>query len=138
MNKSSKNIFSIVLAFLVFISSNGIVLSAHRCLSNQKTEISFFHKKCCGKENKSCHSSPSGNSLSKKCCELKITYHKVDVKTPLVKNVPVFNPYLFSNAFPLSSSDFSDHYTSGLEFNKEPPVTLRGISFLYSVHTLRI
>ncbi len=139
MKRTFKNITSVFLALIVFISTNGIVVAAHNCFSNHKTEVSLFHKKCCSKEKEQCHSKPvNENTFSKKCCEIKISYHKVETNTPLVKNISVKNLNLFSSEILFSS--VTPFFSQALAFcsAKAPPLISSGISLLLSIGTLQI
>lgn len=140
MNKRIKNSVAVFLSVIILVSSTGVVLAAHNCFSKAETEVSLFrHKGCCSNEKKDCHSKPQKeNSFTKKCCQLKITYHKIDVSSPLVKFssvsdlklLPVkqisFSPIIFS-------TDISSCF-----LNKAPPFIRAGVSLLHSIHTLQI
>ena len=140
MKSRSKNILSVFLSLAVLISTNGIVVAAHNCFSQHKTEVSLFSKKCCSKEKEQCHAKPvtKENTFTKKCCELKITYHKVDVKIPLVKNVSIQHLNLFSNhTLYFSFPSFPDNIPSS-SINKAPPYIFSGVTLLHSIGLLKI
>jgi hypothetical protein len=139
MKSRTKNILSIFLSLVVLVSSNGIVVAAHNCFSQHKTEVSLFSKKCCSKEKEQCHSKPAmEDTFAKKCCELKITYHKVDVKAPLVKNASIQHLNLFSNPISFSSPSFFSDNISISSFNKAPPCIRSGVALLHSIGLLQI
>jgi hypothetical protein len=139
MKSRSKNILSVFLSLVVLVTSNGIVVAAHNCFSQHKTEVSLFSKKCCQKEKEQCHSKPAmENTFAKKCCELKITYHKADVKTLLIKNASIQHLNLFSNPILFSSFSFFSDNISIFAFNKAPPYIHSGVALLHSISLLQI
>src|SRR3569832_1684288 len=87
MGKVSKNIFYVLMAVIVLITSNGIILASHTCLKNSNTKVSLFqNKSCCGKTKKTCESTET-KAVKSNCCNSSVSYHKVNVNT-----VPVQKP----------------------------------------------
>ncbi len=139
MKSRFKNIVSIFLSLVVLVSSNGIVVAAHNCFSEHKTEVSLSTIKCCSKEKETCHSKPAAeNAFTKKCCDLKITYHKVNVNTPLAKTISIQQLNLFSTELLFSSVLIFFQNISASVFNKAPPRIHSGVSLLLSIGTLQI
>ena len=139
MKSRSKNIISVFLALIVFVSSNGIVVAAHNCFSGHKTEVSLFEKECCTKGKEKCHSKPAEeNTFTKKCCELKITYHKIDVKTPLAKTSSIGHFNFFPTQLLFSSASLFPGDIFSFVFNKAPPLIHPGNALLISISTLQI
>jgi hypothetical protein len=140
MKSSFKKSVAILVSVIVLISSNGLELAAHNCFSQHGTEVSLFkHTGCCSKEEKNCHSNPvKDKSFEKKCCELKITYHKVDVSSPSVRTPEVPYSNLFFSDLLFSSSFNSLNYFSSQPFNKPPPLICSGFSLLLSIQKLTI
>ncbi|MBP6401104.1 MAG: hypothetical protein KA492_01155 [Bacteroidia bacterium] len=137
MKKSIRTFFSFILAFSILISSSGVVLAVHTCFSSSKTQISLFHPKgCCSKPSKSCHKLPASGFKSK-CCELKISYHRIEVNADAVHHA--FPVTIAEIDLPLFSSAVSPVVSiPSNTFNKAPPEILTGTSFLYSIHRLLI
>jgi hypothetical protein len=81
MSKFLRNIFSVLMAVIVLITSNGIVLASHTCLKKADTKVSLFqNKSCCSKSNKSCESADT-KSVKSNCCISSVSYHKVSVNS---------------------------------------------------------
>src|SRR5689334_17612565 len=120
MRKGCQKFLAFFLALIVLISSNGIVVAAHNCFSSHKSKVFLSAPStCCHKEKQSCHSKPvDQTSFVKKCCEVKITYHKIDVKTPITKNPQVQQPGIHSPV-PFSFADFSFGTFSSFKVNKD-------------------
>ena len=140
MKNLLRNSLAVLLSAIILVSSTGVVLAAHSCFSKHGTEVSLFvHKGCCSTEKSTCHSIHSEESAFKReCCQLKISYHKVDVSSPVVKNFSLPDLTLFSTPlFNFSSEKFDDR-SSSCTFNKAPPLLTGGLSFLYSTHLLKI
>ena len=87
MKSRLKKIVAVILGVVILISSNGLVLASHSCFSKSETDVSLFsHKGCCSNKKKNCHSLPSQeNTYTKKCCELRISFHQVDISSFLEK-----------------------------------------------------
>lgn len=83
MKSFFRNSLAVILSAIMLVSSTGVVLGAHSCFSKHGTEVSLFvHKGCCSAEKSTCHSKHSEESaFTMECCQLKITYHKVDVSS---------------------------------------------------------
>jgi hypothetical protein len=140
MNKRFRNIFSVILSVIVLVSSNGIVLASHSCISKHETEVSVFRiSGCCSKDKTNCHSRLSGEIvMTKKCCQLNLTFHRVDVSSPVYKIQPVRSFKMYAKelvGFPVSVF-FSEE--APFSFIKITPVIQSGSSFLHSIRLLRI
>lgn len=87
MKSRLNKIVAIILGVVILISSNGLVLASHSCFSKSETDVSLFsHKGCCSNKMKNCHSLPAQeNAFTKKCCELRISFHQVDVSSFMEK-----------------------------------------------------
>ena len=122
MKSRLKNIVAFFLGVIILLSSNGIVLATHSCFSRPGTQVSLFsHKGCCSKGKKDCHRIPAGeNTFTKKCCQLKISFHKVDVSSFLSK-ANLIHVDAIAQHFSISDFPFSKNYTELLFINKSPP-----------------
>jgi hypothetical protein len=139
MKSRYRNILSVFLSLVVFVSSNGVVVAAHNCFSNHKAEVSLFEGKCCSREKEKCHSKPViEHTFTKKCCELKVSYHKVDVKTPVFKSISIQSQNLFSHELLFSAVSSFSGCSFSTDFNKAPPFISSGVSLLHSICTLQI
>lgn len=132
-----KHILAFFLAFTILISSSGVVVAMHTCLSSSKKQISLFeHKGCCSKSNKGCHKT-SSTGLKAKCCELSISYHKIDVNASVLKYEISLSADLISEPFN-TTTFFSDNTLFSVISNKAPPQLRGGTDFLYGIHRLLI
>lgn len=125
-----KRILAIVLATVVFVSSGGVVLAVHICSKNSSKEVSFFSNETCCSKKTSCSNSDFQKILKKNCCNLKITYHKVDISSinsevaPLPIHVIDVSHFNFENAF------VQQVILKSVLTNKAPPFFTGGKSFL--------
>jgi len=137
MKSRAKHILAFFLAFTILISSSGVVLAMHTCLSSSKKQVSLFeHRGCCSKSNKGCHKSPS-TGLKAKCCELSISYHKIDLNASVLKYDFSLTADLISEPFS-KAAIFSDNAVFSVVSNKAPPQLRGGTDFLYGIHRLLI
>ena len=90
---NSKSI-AFILALIILVSSNGVVLAVHTCLSKAATEVSLFGNKGCCSENKSCRDKGERSVVSAKCCNISFSFHKTDVSS--VPQKSSFTPGNFS------------------------------------------
>jgi len=139
MKKHFKKRIALLLSVIVLVSSNGIVVSAHSCFSSHSTEVSFFNQdNCCSKEKKKCHSKPvDENTIRKSCCNIVVTFHRLDISSQVVKTTALnftdsFSSVLFSGSLP-ALRNFCSLFES-----KAPPLIRAGVSLLHSIHTLKI
>ena len=136
--KSIKNSLAIFLGVVILISSNGIVLASHSCSVKPGTDVSLFeHKGCCSNGKMNCHADyPGINSLTKKCCQLTITFHKVDVSSSVIKTD--FDHVIFlAQDFSTHTLSFSKNYSETHFINKAPPKPA-GRKLLTSISLLQI
>ena len=76
----TKRTIAFILSLVVFISSGGVVLAVHCCSKNPDKQVSFFkNNSCCNKKSSVCNSKNIKDGLKSKCCDSKISYHKVDI-----------------------------------------------------------
>ena len=137
MKSRTKHILAFFLAFTILISSSGVVVAMHTCLSSSKKQVSLFeHRGCCSKSNKGCHKSPS-TGLKVKCCELSISYHKIDLNASVLKYDFSLTADLISEPFS-KAEIFSDNAVFSVVSNKAPPQLRGGTDFLYGIHRLLI
>lgn len=137
MKSRAKHILAFFLAFSILISSSGVVVAMHTCLSSSQKQISLFeHKGCCSKSGKGCHKT-STSGLKAKCCELSISYHKIDVNASVLKYEISLTADQISEPFK-STTFFSDNALFSVVSNKAPPQLRGGTDFLYGIHRLLI
>ena len=137
MKKHFRNSIAFFLAFIILVSTTGVVVAAHSCLSKHETQVSLFsHKGCCSGDKLKCHSATKKETgFSNECCKLIISYHKVDVSTTLVKSFPLPDFRLFTS----SPLQFSVKPIVAIKTPENfPPLLITGVSFLHSIHLLRI
>jgi len=126
----TKRLIAFLLAFVVFISSGGVVMAVHYCSMKSSKEISIFNQKsCCTDKAKTCENNRATELRNKKCCDLTVTYHKIDISTifSVIEHVdlqvPAFDYFSF-NLNPAKTS-FFDNILS----NKAPPYFSGGKHF---------
>lgn len=132
-------IIAFILALVVFISSGGVVLAVHYCSKKTNKEVSLYNDhSCCSQKSKSCDSKNKDHLFKNKCCDLKVTYHKIDISSifseiqPLILTCNLFSDFNFqSYLFP------SAFYFCQLT-NKAPPFYTGGKSFLHISQLLLI
>ena len=122
MKPSIQKLISVFLGLIILVSSTGVVLASHSCFSKPGTDVSLFsHKGCCSKGKMNCHADPQKEtSFSKKCCQLKITFHKVDVSSILLKSNLVQADCL-PLAFSTIDFSFTNNFSETRLLNKAPP-----------------
>jgi|GEM_PF-5224775 len=139
MTRLLKNILSFILVGAILFASTGVVIASHVCSETKKADVSMFERKgCCSKPMKGCSSFPSASDhLKNNCCQLSITYHKLNISSlqkTTVASIGFFLPFK-ELVFQTTAS------TSGLscvpEFRK-PPVQKTGKDFLIQINLLLI
>jgi len=138
MKKQFKNIITLLLASAVLFASTGVVIASHICTSSKKSDVAFFENKgCCSKDSKPCTSFPTApNSLKGNCCQLNISYHKIDVSSVQKTFSPVtiyYFPVKDIIALPLPGQTFFP-----APANQNPDYRTGGKPFLFSIHSLLI
>lgn len=137
MMNSIRRFLAFFLTLTILVSSTGVVLAVHTCFISSKKQISLFqNKSCCSSHSKNCHSKPA-SSLKAKCCELSISYHKLDV----VSNTIKYQHLDSDTGLPLvlfSALTKPQHSFTKIYLNKAPPESRGGIEFLYSIGSLLI
>ena len=125
-----KRFLAVVLAVVVFISSGGVVLAVHICSKNSNKEVSLFSNKTCCSKVSHCANGELPQKIKKNCCDLKITYHKVDISSihSELTNFPLQSlaiaPIIFENEF------VQKVFLKSVLTNKAPPFFTGGKSFL--------
>ncbi len=97
--KQIKRTLALLLALTVLVSSGGVFVMIHTCLSAKKTEVSLSGEhKCCSSEK----SDSNQCNINMKCCKVDFQYHKLNIvslnseKTILVDIIlPVFHLDIF-------------------------------------------
>ena len=138
MKARLKKFISLLLGVIITISSGGVVVASHSCLKKPGTEVSLFqHKGCCSKGKKNCHSASSpGQAFTKKCCQLTVSFHKVDVSSlPVKKNF--IHADVFIRNFAVQNTIALQNYSAKLFQNKAPP-KLAGRTLLTSISIFQI
>ena len=127
------------LSLAVLLSSVGLTVSEHICLTSGKVLLSYQEKvDPCSKHAKTeCKKPGKETTLKKKCCQFKLDQHKLElasqVKLTQFSFAWVVQPITFSVVFPsvLQAEQEVLQYT-----NSSPP--LYGKNLLYSLHVLRV
>src|SRR5690349_8314534 len=133
MKKGFKIVLSCLLAASVLFASTGVVIASHVCLKKNKSDISFFESKsCCSKHDKSCSKVPV---LKSKCCQLSISYHKLEVKSAVKSSSSLENISISVTDAEIAYPEFSS-FEKPLSSSDHPPANLRLLpgskSFLHS------
>jgi hypothetical protein len=140
MKQVLKRSFACLLAFVVLVSSSGVVVAAHTCLSESKTDVSLFQAKgCCASHEKACTEPVrNGTHLVGKCCQLTISLHKINVTVSSVKTQSS-SPDATVISIPAGQAPslFSANVLSSF-FNKAPPDRISGVAFLHLTGSLLI
>jgi hypothetical protein len=124
MGKVSRNIFSLVMALVMLITSNGIVLASHTCLKKSSTKVSLFESKgCCKQSKKSCESMQA-KSFKSRCCVSSISYHKVNVNAEPTQKQVVDIPLFALPALALITTQVINPFVSSLSV--KPPLLFQG------------
>jgi hypothetical protein len=127
------------LSLAVLLSSVGLTVSEHICLTSGKVLLSYQEKEdpCTRHAKTECEKPSQETLLKKKCCQFKLDQHKLElasqVKLTQFSFAWVAQPVTFSLIFPtiLRTEQQVLQYT-----NSSPP--LYGKSLLYSLHVLRV
>lgn len=137
MNSAFRQVFAFLLATSILVSSSGVVLAVHTCLSSSTKQISLFeHKGCCAKTKSVCHKAPK-TGIKTKCCELTISYHKIEVNASVLKySIPLQVDFFSLPEFSVPEFPVTAFQTSSL--NKAPPDVRGGTALLFSLHRLLI
>lgn len=143
MKKWFTYFLSFLLAASVLFASTGVVIASHICHESKKADITLFESHgCCSDLASKCESLPaSQGQLKKNCCELNISYHKLELLTLGKISLKQGLTYLpveqiqFQNTIAQSNETFSIIPENPSGVQKLKPGTK---NFLYSVHTLLI
>ena len=125
----TKKILVVFIALLVLISTSGVFVMIHTCMSSRKSEISFTDEHKCCKSNKQ-----KGKlcSFEMKCCKVDFQYHKLNV----VSTAPEKNNS--TDLFVAPSFNYLSAFVNTGNFNKptffKPPL----ISFNFSSQFLQL
>ena len=98
MTKAFKRPFIFLIAFIILVTSNGVVLAIHTCLfTSDKSVTLFAEKSCCDAEKKSCNDKSDCNDLTSACCKSEIAYNKISSPFLLSKiTAPVVDQVVFT------------------------------------------
>ncbi len=130
--KPFKKLITFLLIPTILISSGGVVLAVHYCSSLSDKSVSLFEEgTCCSGDSKSCGKENSLESFENNCCDVKLTYHKVDVTSFISEHH--FTDYLFysNNLNPKFDSAIISEDVFYTTSNKAPPFFIGGKTFLY-------
>ena len=123
-----QRLIHIVLAFLFFISSTGLVINKHYCQNELKNMALFVKAEGCHTmKQMSCpmHSSPEDENPEKGCCDDETEYVKVDEEQqiqPSEINIQV-NPVLMSVLFVTLNLDWPSLDKQSIHYlNYKPPL----------------
>ncbi len=125
-----KRILAIVLATVVFVSSGGVVLAVHICSKNSSKEVSLFSNQTCCSKKAPCSNSDAPKNFKKNCCNLKITYHKVDISSINSEVIPLPVHVINVDAFNFENAFVQQVILKSVLTNKAPPFFTGGKSFL--------
>ncbi len=144
-----KKIAAIVLAFLVYLSTNGVMLFEHHCGCTDQVQTHFIplehdccdhdntHKKCCDADNPktACETGHDNN-----CCETNSLFLKVDIpvelpgKTSQIKNILKIETFHHDILF----DDENESKDFRLDFNATPPLSGLMLKRYIVLHQLKI
>jgi hypothetical protein len=139
MKKGLKIILSCLIAASLLFASTGVVIASHICFKKGKSNVSFFeNESCCSKHENSCSEVPV---VKKKCCQLSISYHKLEVNSltkPSSKVTGVF--FIIPSSIILISDSVSLLNVAPPSAKYSDPLRLLPGSknFLYSIRLLLI
>ena len=130
--KFKTNIPALLMALLVFIASNGIVLSEHICNTSHTRDYSLFSKANCEMEKQVASCCAKKIVAKNGCCEHKQFFKKLPIEGFIANQIEL-KPYekLVSNDFWINSFSFNhqinyDRYITGIP----PPDNLYTIKYL--------
>ncbi len=137
--KKAKRFLALVLSLVILISSGGIVLAVHYCSSKADASVTLFvAKSCCSQKDVPCDGSKSQHSFKNNCCELKISYHKVDVSSVVSAGHHFEAPVCMSDFVKVQDPSILPALLFGSLLNKAPPFYTGGKTFLYFIRNLLI
>lgn len=130
--KKFKAITVIFLAFLMLVSGSGFAVFVHKCGASHEVETDLFSRTegCCSEEFPAgCNQEEAG--IQAGCCELKISYQKIDIPSSGGFFKPVVSPISFSlpATFSIGLTEQSTQIFGALE---EDPPPLRSLFRLFS------
>jgi hypothetical protein len=130
--KFKTNIPALLMALLVFITSNGFALSVHVCNSSHTRDVALFSKADCGMEKQLASCCPEKVVKKKGCCENKQFFKKLPVEGFTVAQL-VLKPFnkavcddFLINSFVYNHQVNFDRYITGIP----PPDNLYTIKYL--------
>ncbi|CAN5584408.1 hypothetical protein BH11BAC1_BH11BAC1_29170 [soil metagenome] len=143
MKKGFIHFLSFLLSASVLFASTGIVIASHVCHESQQSDVTFFERQgCCSDMLENCGAFPApSNQIKGNCCELTITYHKLEVFSPgKISLLPVIV------SFPVGQSFLQNSYLNRAAVLVSNPEDTPGVlklkpgtkNFLHSIHTLLI
>jgi hypothetical protein len=130
--KYKTNIPALLMALLVFTTSNGVALSVHICNSLNTRNFAFFTKADCGMEKQVASCCPEKTVKKKDCCEHKQFFKKLPIESFTANQIEL-KPFqkLILNDYWVSSYSFNHQinyyrYITGIP----PPDNLYTIKYL--------
>ncbi|HUM50772.1 MAG TPA: hypothetical protein PK431_03115 [Chitinophagales bacterium] len=130
--KFKTNIPALLMALLVFIASNGVILSEHICNSTRSHNYSLFTKADCGMEKPVTSCCPNKTENKNKCCEHKQFFKKLPIEGFTANQIAlkpfeklVLNDY-WINSYSFNHQIYYDRYIAGIP----PPDNLYIIKYL--------
>ena len=130
--KYKTNIPALLMALLVFITSNGVALSVHICNSSNTTDFAFFTKADCGMEKQVASCCPEKTVKKRDCCEHKQFFKKLPIEGFTANQIELkpFNKIVCNdfiiNSFIYNHQANFDKYITGIP----PPDNLYTIKYL--------
>ncbi len=106
-------------------------MAVHYCSMKASKEISLFQdNSCCSDKEKICEKNSTEKVQTKKCCDLKVTYHKVDISTIFsgIDHSDIQVPALDYFSFNLDA--IKTAFFNSILSNKAPPFFSGGKTFL--------
>lgn len=130
------------MAFVVWLTSTGVVLAIHTCQASQSVDVSFFRPEgCCSDDLTPCGSATEkGTTLAEDCCSLEMDYQKVQVVSAGHRTVlpVVASSTMVLHFLPLHGAVVFTPDSRSTSYKGPPPRGTTTSDFLFSIHRLLI
>lgn len=142
MIRGVRHVLSVLLAFVVLGTSNGVVFAVHTCLKEAVTEVSIFQNDDCCEEKpvKSCCSKPVAKNTKKDCCTISVGYSKLEVVSPATAKqlCSIATPCILVAGFEPLRSEFNSNSATVREPWPPPLNSASHSDFIFTSHSLLI
>src|SRR4051812_30656752 len=87
---------SVFLALVILIATAGAVVTTHVCTFSKKATVSLYqHRGCCSEDGQR-KSTSNDTAIDKKCCNVTVSYYKVEVPSGIRKVALPFTNFFFN------------------------------------------